>query len=269
MIRVPDLELSEAAAKQLNDWQDEIDRIPSYEARVAVAKSQFSYRNQIGNPTFDEAKALLHAMCCGRQRCIYCEDSDSDEVEHMWPKNLYPEKVFAWENYLYSCGPCNGPKSSKFKVFSDLDGSVVDVTRARGGATVPPLGGRPLLINPRVENPLDFMKLNVGDAGTFLYEEHGDTQQRQRAAFTIEVLRLNARDQLVGARADAYEGYYTALESYCAKKQHQAGADALDRCKQVIQRGSHVTVWKEMQRQQGDIEELAELFSIAPEALGW
>ena len=33
-------------------------------------------------------------MCAGAKRCMYCEDSAADEVEHHLPKNLYPEFVF-------------------------------------------------------------------------------------------------------------------------------------------------------------------------------
>ena len=48
---------------------------------------------------------------------MYCEDSVGDEVEHHRPKNLYPDHTFLWDNYLYACGPCNGPKNNRFAVF--------------------------------------------------------------------------------------------------------------------------------------------------------
>ena len=50
----------------------------------------------------------------GARRCGYCEDSDGDEIEHIKPRDLYPEKTFAWENYLLACGQCNRSKSSRF-----------------------------------------------------------------------------------------------------------------------------------------------------------
>lgn len=42
--------------------------------------------------------------------CSYCEMylSDKVEVEHVCPKSQYPYFCLAWENFLLSCGPCNG-----------------------------------------------------------------------------------------------------------------------------------------------------------------
>ena len=47
---------------------------------------------------------------------MYCEDSVADEVEHFRPKDLYPDVVFAWRNYLYACGQCNGGKNNRFSI---------------------------------------------------------------------------------------------------------------------------------------------------------
>ena len=70
------------------------------------------------NPTFRKVRESLTRMCSGAQRCVYCEDSVGDEVEHIEPKDLYPCLVFLWTNYVYACGRCNGGKSNKFAVVS-------------------------------------------------------------------------------------------------------------------------------------------------------
>ncbi len=120
------------AADALAELQRDIDARLTYRERVAAGKSAFSSKNRRGDATFDKVREALTAMCAGRCRCMYCEDSTADEVEHFSPKDLYPEHVFAWLNYLYACGPCNGPKSNKFQIISAGSKAIVDVTRPRG-----------------------------------------------------------------------------------------------------------------------------------------
>lgn len=112
MIRLPDWQLPSEALTKLAEYQQEIDALPDYAARVERAKASWKTRNRKGDPTFDAVKQSLTEMCSGARRCAYCEDSLADEVEHFRPKDLYPEVVFAWANYLYTCGPCNGPKNN-------------------------------------------------------------------------------------------------------------------------------------------------------------
>lgn len=68
--------------------------------------------------------------------------------------------MFAWENYLYACGPGNGPRNNRFAVFETGTGQVVDVTRGRRAPIDPPTPGVSLLTDPRTEDPLDFMPDN-------------------------------------------------------------------------------------------------------------
>lgn len=95
-------------------------------------------------------------MCSGSRRCLYCEDSCADEVEHIKPQDLYPEFVFVWENYLYACGPCNGGKNNAFAVFDPATGATIIVTRKRGDPVTPPAVGTDVFINPRTEDPLQY-----------------------------------------------------------------------------------------------------------------
>lgn len=111
MIRLPDVPLSAAALSQLESWQAEVNAIAQYVDRVEAAKQRFLQRNTMRNKTFATVRRALEQMCTGTRRCGYCEDSAADEVDHLWPKEFYPELVFAWRNYLYACGRCNRSKS--------------------------------------------------------------------------------------------------------------------------------------------------------------
>lgn len=267
MLKVRNGRLATEVKEKLNEYQEDVDSQPSYEDRVARAKTKFGQRNRRSNMAFAAVRAKLTDMCRGARRCMYCEDSVADEVEHFKPKDLYPEDVFVWNNYFYACGPCNGPKNNKFKVIQA--GGLIDVTRARGADIVPPATGSPALIDPRREDPLDLMILDLRD--TFEFSEIADsgTVDFMRAEYTIEVLRLNVRDYLVEARETAFGGYLDRLEQYVVKKNEGASTHELARRRRGIQRETHPTVWGEMKRQHAFFPRLAELFAEAPEALGF
>lgn len=148
MIRLPDVPLPAEAHANLAEYQREVDTLPDYAARVVHAKGRFAALNKKGNSTFDSVKATLAKMNSGARRCAYCEDSAADEVEHIRPKTLYPELVFAWVNYLYACGPCNGPKNNHFAVFAEGTGALTNVARARNAPVVPPIAGKAVFIDP-------------------------------------------------------------------------------------------------------------------------
>ncbi|HEU4406899.1 MAG TPA: hypothetical protein VFS43_16650 [Polyangiaceae bacterium] len=272
MIRVPPAELPPEAARSLADYQAAVDMFASYAERVVAAKERFAAANRKENPAFRAVRQTLDGMCHGPRRCMYCEDSAADEVEHVRPKDLYPEVVFAWANYLYACGPCNGPKNNRFQVFSARSGQIVNVTRSPKAPVVAPEPGDPLLIDPRRENPLLFMRLDLRD--TFLFHElyPPGTRDYERAYHTIDVLDLNGargREYLPKARAEEYEARCAILGHYVSQKKAGHPPEALARKRAALGRRGHPTVWAEMKRQQSKIAELRALFSEAPEALDW
>lgn len=204
-------------------------------------------------------------MCSDPERCVYCEDSAADEVEHIQPKDLYPCLVFVWANYVYACGRCNGRKSNKFAVV--VENRLVDVTRKRGASIVAPVSGAPAFLNPRIDGPLAFLDLDLD--GTFAVLPRDDLSDidRERAEFTIETLDLN-RDVLRQARSTAYGSYCARLHEYVDKRGRAAVqelADLVDGLKAM----PHPTVRDEMKRQRVWVPELNTLFAEAPEALDW
>jgi hypothetical protein len=200
---------------------------------------------------------------------MYCEDSVADEVEHFRPKDLYPEFVFAWENYLYACGRCNGSKSNQFALFSSLTGAVVEVTRSRGAPLVEPEPGDPLLIDPRHEDPLRFLRLDLRDTFLFQAMHPQGTREYERAQYTLKVLHLNEPEYMRDARENAYEAYCGILHRYILEKKANRDHSRLERKIAAIRRTAHPTVWAEMKRQREQNSDLRALFRAAPEALDW
>jgi uncharacterized protein (TIGR02646 family) len=207
-------------------------------------------------------------MCSGVRRCAYCEDSLADEVEHVRPKDLFPQVVFAWTNYVYACGPCNGPKGSHFAVFLADASEPVDIGRRRGAPIVAPIDGAPVLIDPRTEDALQLIVLDLRDTCLFMPRAPRGTRDHTRAEYTIRILGLN-RDALVAVRKAAYRDYEAHLRSY---QHHRAGDLApvdLSGLRDAVLRRQHPTVWREMQRQRERIPALQALFADAPDATTW
>lgn len=269
MINLPNLALSHAAQNQLDSWQNNIDSIGDYPTRVDEAKKSFARYNKPTNPTFREVRQVLTKMCYGCRRCGYCEDSVADEVEHIKPKDIYPEAVFLWDNYLYACGQCNSPKNNKYAVFSYTTGKLTEVSRKRGEPVIQPEAGDPVLIDPRSEDPFDFLEIDLIDTFYFIPISPPNSINYQRAEYTIDILRLNDRDYLVEARKEAFYSYRARLSEYITQKQIGATEEQLKNLIAALQRMQHPTVWREMQRQQGFISSLNTLFDLAPEALTW
>lgn len=269
MILLPEVPLARDAVNGLAEYQAGVDAEASYQDRVAAGKRLFSARNKRGNAIFDAVKRALDQMCSGARRCAYCEDSMADEVEHVRPKDLYPDRVFSWTNYIYACGPCNGPKGSAFAVFPAGNEVPVEVARKRGAAVVPPIAGDDVLIDPRREDATNLLVLDLRDTYWFAPRAKAGTREHQRAIYTIKVLHLNDRDALPRSRRAAYVDYVNYLRRYRADRDSGVSAAALSTLRDGITTRQHPTVWKEMQRQHAQIPELTPLFGGVPEALTW
>ena len=135
--------------------------------------------------------ALLTAlgeMAPGRERCMYCGDNQGSDIDHFEPLSTAPLRTFEWKNHFLACTICNS--HHKRHVFPR------------------DAGGRPLLIDPTIQDPLDHLHLVLG---TGLYI--GLTPQGESS---IEVFGLNARGALVKGRHDAYSTARLFLEQWRA-----------------------------------------------------
>ena len=79
---------------------------------------------------------ILGQMTGLRERCMYCGDSRSTDIEHFRPKKSFRALVFSWPNMLWICTGCNRCKGDRFPCDSL---------------------GVPLIIDPTVEDPWDFL----------------------------------------------------------------------------------------------------------------
>lgn len=86
--------------------------------------------------TMRKVTEVLQRMAGPRHRCMYCEDSRGSDIEHFWPKARYWQRTFVWENMLWICTACGRQKGDRFL----LDAK-----------------GQPLLIDPTLDEPWDFL----------------------------------------------------------------------------------------------------------------
>jgi uncharacterized protein (TIGR02646 family) len=269
MVHIQPAELPRHAEQGLQRYQAEVDAERSYAQKVEIAAAKFASYNRKTNAVFEQVKSTLDLMCAGARRCMYCEDSAADEVEHHHPKNLYPELAFNWENYLYACGPCNGPKNNRFAVFTNR-GELLVIERKRGDRVRMPAAGEKVLLHPRVENPLDYVMLDIA-GGTFRFVPIADQGSREskRAEYTIDVLGLNRRAFLPRARREAYGSYRARIVEFGQRRKRRAGEKELNLLADAVRRMQHPTVFHEMRRQCELLPELKKLFHEVPEALNW
>lgn len=271
MIFIETRPLTESTTNSLNTWQSKIDGLPTYEARVKHGASSFDSKRKTA--PFIEIRRVLDEMCQGARRCGYCEDSCADEIEHIRPKSLYPEDVFRWGNYLYACGPCNGGKNNHYAVFSgDVGLEWAVISRSRKDPVIPPKTGAPVFVNPRQDNPLDYIILDLQSSFMFSPFASEGSRDHVRGKYTIDTLRLN-REVLRRGRSGAFSAYRRRLEAYIAFARRGASQHERDARKHEFVESPHRTVWLEMQRQVQQFPdshtELRDLFVEAPEALHW
>jgi hypothetical protein len=197
---------------------------------------------------------------------MYCERSVADQLEHFKPKALYPESVFTWANFLFICHPCNRGKWDRFAIFSSVSGDPIDVTRKRGAPAQEPEHGTPLLINPREEDPADFLVIDFLDTCLFVPRAAEGTREWVRAGYTTnELLDLNSAGHR-RARRNAFRAFKVALREYVRLRDQ---VEATGDCIGVIRGNPHRGVWAAMKRDRETIPEVQELVVAAPEALGW
>ncbi len=264
MIRLPAVALPSDTQATLERLQDAVNAHPTYSQQVEAGQKEYTKARQ--RKEFDPVMGALTEMCSGARRCHYCEDSAATDVEHIHPKEYYPHLVFAWENYLYACPRCNRPKSTRFDIYSHVEGSRISVPAHVKEKVAPPPNGDALLINPRTEAPMTFLLLDIRDTFLLYPTAKKETREWERARYTIEVLKLNENDVLPEARKEAYHSYIARLKEYIQDQKH---GNTTAHLVNALKRMQHPTVWHEMKRQQSRIPSLRELFSDAPAALGW
>lgn len=139
------------------------------------------------NKTFDEIREKLSTTCTGRVRCMYCEDSEATDIEHFYPKSVYPLRAFEWANYLLACSNCNSNyKRTQFPLS---------------------VGMLPELINPLDEDPFDHFDLSPSTGRLVPLTD--------RAQASIGVFGLD-RQTLEDGRKDTWVALCALITRYAA-----------------------------------------------------
>lgn len=155
------------------------------------------------NKAFDEIRDVLRRMSPGNALCMYCEISAGSDIEHFWPKEMFPGRAYTWENYLWACAPCNSHhKRTQFP------------RDARGA---------PLMINPAEEDPREHLDFSPATGKYVARTPKGDA--------TISVLAFDRRSNLDQARRDAWRGVQALIAAYaaCCSRNDAAGATEMQR----------------------------------------
>ena len=128
------------------------------------------YRDGIGTKPTDAHWRNFHSDLrkAFGELCAYCEEFSKGEVDHFRPKSKFPDLVYVWSNWLFSCHDCNNSKREKW-----------------------PSGG---YINPCAESVNDHPEYHFTFdtlTGEILPMASLSSTQRRRAVDMIEELRLN------------------------------------------------------------------------------
>jgi hypothetical protein len=293
MLHLTHKNLSVQTQDHLDTRQTDIDSKTPFDVKAERAGSLWDSKtgSQAGNAAFAEIKTTLISMCIGVEICNYCEQSEASDIEHILPKSLFPERTFRWTNYLLACKKCNTTHKLDSMYIFDPPNSANTIWVARG---TEPASADYAFIQPRLENPMDCMQLSFKDFLFYARPPHAPgTRGFKKVERTLEILKLNNRPNLVKYRTEAFGNYKRLLREYVAAKnatthlelENAVTGDPLvdhntifadeqqrimDAIKNSIKTGEHVTVWREMIRQQNTLPNLIQqLFIQAPEALTW
>lgn len=155
-----------ATLKVLNQRTNSVIDSPEPKKRATQLWASFS------GAAREDIRRTLRAMATGLERCMYCEDGHGTDIEHFYPKSVYPARAFDWSNYLLACSECNSNyKRNQFP----LDD-----------------GGEPLLIDPTQTDPKDHLEFST-TTGEF-------SSNTPRGAASVEIFRLNRQICATGRR---------------------------------------------------------------------
>jgi len=126
---------------------------------------------------------------------MFCEDSRGTDVEHFWPKSVYPTRTFDWLNLLLACAACNQAKGSGFP----LDAQ-----------------GRPLLIDPTAEDPWDYLFFDAATGNiTARFTEGGLPDPKGKA--TTDLLRPLGDEVVTEGRLQACRNLARVIRAFLAE----------------------------------------------------
>lgn len=277
----------------LQEQQAGIDQEPDFDRKKDAANARWQRK---ASPHFSHLKEQLKTCCVGRGYCNYCEHNEAADVEHIYPKKLFPERTFSWQNYLLACKQCN--QDSKLDAFAVFDPhhptDIIRYEKRQRNTTQPPSADS-AFIDPCTENPMDLLWLHLPTGRFVPHPDRAHNPREQiKADYTLKLLRLNER--FADVRKEAAGNFYDDLYRYVGVKQShdfetmrphirypqaidesrpfdQEKRKALRHFEQSIKTRLHITVWHEIVRQiqhfPSQFPTWTPLFAAAPEARSW
>lgn len=159
------------------------------------------------------ALGVLQAMAGNRHRCMYCGDSHGTDIEHFWPKQRHPARMFRWPNMLLCCTECGRFKGDQF----------------------PLADGLPLVVDPTAEDPwqaLDFDPTTGNLVARFDPVANGWIP---KGIETVKALHLDCREAL----ASGYQQTHRRLKAQVQAALHEAAPDADALARSLIEADDH------------------------------
>jgi len=207
MRRVERIALPDEAVQGLEGYQAEVDGTPQEELSV-----DSFWRNRRGSATVRGALAALKEMAGPRERCMYCVDSEGNDIEHFWPKSRYRDRMFLWENLLLCCTHCGRLKLDKF----------------------PLMNGEPLLIDPTNEEPWQYLDFDPMTGNIVARFNPGSGGEFPKGRETVRVLHLDRREGV----ANGYKKTFRRLKGFVEELlQREFSNDDVERLREADDHG--------------------------------
>jgi hypothetical protein len=300
MLRLPLKRIKKHEKDQLKALQSKIDSCVTHQKKYEKADTLWKGISKKGSRSkilFESLRKRLRSMCVGVEICNYCEQNLESDTEHIYPKKLFPERTFSWGNYLQVCKKCNTEyKADRFAVFIPIGSANAEEITLRRGVYEPAPTLDAAFIDPRNENPMDYLRLNLlYDSPAFCFLDpiyNEGTREYYKAKWTLDILNLNKDNALVENRRSALDDFLGLLSRYVNAKNSKNFTELADAIgdfppivntkpfatekkrilidlRNKIKKHTHPTVWKEMIRQRSILPKTNNLFKQAPEALLW
>lgn len=176
--------------KDLNDLPPSLLSDKTHQKRQELIERGEYIKTESYNACYraDDIKKQLKQIHNGK--CAYCEQRiEQFNVEHYRPKTKYYWLAFSWDNLLLACPRCNQCKKDSFPLKGTQSTNPPSITNDEANkhqfnALSLTLNEteQPILVNPTLENPEDFISFSL----------NGEiTSSNERYSQTIEICKLS------------------------------------------------------------------------------
>lgn len=207
MRKIERVVLAEAIARELERYQAEVDGSPK---AGFSATTHWEIRRRL--ETVLGVLATLKQMAGPGELCMYCVNNESRDIEHFRPKSEYRDRMYVWENLLLCCSICGGKKGKQF----------------------PTDGDQPLLIDPTIENPWEYLDFEPRTGNIMARVDPISEGPIPKGRETVRVFELNKRQALANGYKKTFGRLKTLVEELL---QREFSDDSVERLKEADDHG--------------------------------